>query len=118
MSKKYLHCDFCGFDKIIESDNIPAKIVLPPVQKTLPKLDSEQKFVAPTYFPKKILHKCSNCGRGVIEKSLPQPFQQLLKKIENQKEKTKQEEDRKKRIEDGKPLEKNKIFDEEKNNNS
>ena len=51
--------------------------------------------------------KCPKCGRGVVVKQLQEAYSSTIKKIKQKDEEEKFEEDRKKRIEDGKPLLKN-----------
>lgn len=118
MSKKYLYCNYCGFKKIIEDENDLSFVFSSAIQKTLPQLDENKKVINPIFTPQAKIYKCLQCGRGIVERKLIPPFEEAYKKLAIQQEKEKQEKDKKKREEDGKPLEKKFVFDEEKNNNS
>ena len=116
-NRSMLFCEICGFKKIIESqENIDFfEIKTTPVQTRLPTIDSitgvpininknDAKNKNTKLQSKK--YKCPKCGRAIKLRNIIKPFEDAIKKIEKENAKIQEEENRKKRIEDGKLPEK------------
>lgn len=73
MSLYIFYCDICNFKKITDGSDLAdfLEYVRSPIQKTLPKLDKDNKkrISATTYdLPKRF--KCPKCGRLIRPKKL------------------------------------------------
>ena len=104
-----IFCEPFSFKMIIEEDHLPEsffEIKTCPIPGGIPKLDEKigrAKKKPPTNQKKK--YKCPKCGRGVVVKELQGAYLKTIKQIEIKEEKIKTEEDRKKRLQDGLPME-------------
>lgn len=113
--KKLFFCEFCSFKMILEEENFSKELVeikTSSIQTNIPKLNEKTGKIE--IKPEKNQNKkfkCPRCGRGVAIKELQGAYKKTLKDIEEKSEKQKQEVDKKQRIEDGKPLEKNSDYD-------
>lgn len=114
-SKKIIFCEPCSFKMIIDEENISkelTQIKTSSIQGRIPELNlktnkTEHKPVKNQ--TKKV--KCPRCGRGVVVKDIQGAYEKTIKEREERTEQQKQELDKKQRIEDGKPLEKNLDYD-------
>lgn len=116
------YCEPCGFKKIVDVNEQPnlVEIKTSPIQGKIPILDPTTGKVINTWMldpktetvvnaqmklqPKK--YKCPNCGRGVKLRELIKPFADALSKRDEEATKRQLEEEKIKRLEDGKPPEK------------
>ena len=110
-NNKMIFCESCSFKIIIQDDMYLESftdIKTSPIPGGIPALDQD---TGKTKTKQQILQnkkvKCPKCGRGVVVKQLQEAYSSTIKKIKQKDEEEKFEEDRKKRIEDGKPLLKN-----------
>ena len=107
---RMIFCEPCSFKMILQDDNIPDSLVeikTSAVPGGIPSLDpTTGQIKTKPSSPQKKKIKCPKCGRGVVVKELQGAYSSTIDKIKQKIEKENIEEDRKKRIEDGKPLEK------------
>jgi hypothetical protein len=103
----FIFCEPCSFKKIVTGDkpgeglveiktaSVPggAPVLDPTTKKTKTKPDLKR--------PKKF--KCPQCGRGVTAKKLPDVYEKAYKAIDEERIKREQEEEKRKRLEDGQP---------------
>ncbi len=102
-----LYCEPCGFKQIIEVQTTPDlfEIKRTDLQSNIPKLEGDKTVNKPV-IPRSRMYKCPCCGRGVVVRGLLDAYVKTFAKIDEQSEKARQEEEKQKRIEDGKPHEK------------
>lgn len=117
--RKMLYCEPCSYKQIIEcEDEIDLfEIKSSDIQRNIPRLNPATK--RPEEKPKfkqAKRYKCPKCGRGIVLKDLQGSYAMTYKQIDQRLEKERIEEDRRKRIEDGKPPEKVKDDDIKSNN--
>lgn len=122
-NRNILFCEPCGFKKIIESDIDLAGLIeskTSPIQARLPIIDpainrvinnweidpDKKEAVNKQMKPQIKKYKCPQCGRLVKIRELLKPFSDAFRQVDERKAKIREEEDKKKRIEDGKPPEK------------
>lgn len=105
-----LFCEPCGYKSIFEPNQKLEGLVeikTSPIQTKIPQLDpSTQKTVETLFQNQAPKYKCPCCGRGVKLRELLKPFVDALTKIDEEKEQKKLEEEKQKRIADGKPQDK------------
>ncbi len=108
MSKPMLlFCEPCSYKQIIDDKADLTDMPTAPVQKHIPVLDPKTNKTVPSKFePQKRKVKCPKCGRGVYLKSLPPSYTSVIKKRADEEEAKRLIEERKKRIEDGLPIQK------------
>lgn len=108
--RQMMFCEPCGFKKIIDfNEQITDlfEVKTSPIQLKIPSLDPvSQKTVQSKFQPQAPRYKCPKCGRLVKVKELLPVYSKLFEQLEQQKVKQKQEEEMRKRLEDGKPVEK------------
>lgn len=104
----FLYCEPCSYKRIITAEEPNCddlvEIKSSPIPKAGPALDPEAKSIKtpkPAEQPKKV--KCPNCGRGVIVKKLPDVYANAFKAVDEETRKKQEAEEKKKRLEDGKP---------------
>ena len=110
-NKRYLiFCEPCSYKKIIES-NDPEDLVLikrSTIPASSPKLDpATKKTKVSKDKPNVKMCKCPRCGRGATIKSLPDVYKKTYKEIDDRKRKEQEIIEREKRLEDGKPHQRN-----------
>ena len=112
--RKILFCEPCGYKEIVEVEDIGDEYQeIPDVPGGSPTLDPvTKKVVTKKGIRREKKKKCPKCGRGVFLKNLPAAYTKTIKSIEKREEKEKQESERLKRLEDGKPMVREKEFDE------
>jgi hypothetical protein len=106
----FIYCEPCTYRQIITADKPEAEnlveIPTSPIPGGSPVLDPETKKAkekpAMTQ-PKKF--KCPQCGRGVRAIKLPDVYAKAYKEIDDQVRKKEEEAEKQKRLEDGKPYE-------------
>lgn len=107
---KMIFCEPCSFKMILPEGKIPDNLIqikTASIQSNIPNLDSKSGKIVNKKnkeLSKKV--KCPKCGRAVVVKELQNSYASTIKKIKEQEAKEKANEDRKKRIEDGKLLDK------------
>ena len=108
--RSMMFCEPCGFKKIIDVNEQVTNLTevkTSPIQLKIPSLDpATQKTVQSKFQPQAPRYKCPKCGRQVKVRELLPVFTKLFEQLEQQKVKQQQEEEMRKRIEDGKPAEK------------
>lgn len=113
IKRTMIFCEPCGFKKIIEPDEELNLTEIPtcPVPIDIPKLDplTNKAKTKPAKVRNK-KYKCPKCGRGVAVKELQAAYSSAFKKIDEEEEKARMALDKQKRIEDGKPIEKEPEF--------
>ena len=110
-TKRYLiFCEPCSYKRVLEDDN-PDDLILikrSSVPSGYPKIDPQSKKTkVPKAKENTRMSKCPRCGRGAIIKSLPEVYKNTYKAIDDRNREEQQALERKKRIEDGKPHERN-----------
>lgn len=105
----FIFCEPCSYKKILtvddpsETDLVEIKTVGTPGGS--PFIDPETKKVkAKPTVPRPKKFKCPKCGRGVAIKQLPEVYSKAYKAIDEDRKKRDEEFEKKKRIEDGKPI--------------
>ena len=110
-NKRYLlFCEPCSFKKIIETNNPDdlVSIKRSSVPSGSPKLDPATKKTKVSKAKENTkMCKCPRCGRGAIIKNLPEVYKKTYKEIDDSKRKEQEAIERKKRLEDGKPHQRN-----------
>jgi len=107
--KKLIFCDFCSFRKILNNaDDLKNFNIIKnaKIQSKLPDIKNK-KIVTKN---NKDMIKCPSCGRGILVKNLNGSHLETINKIKTKEQKEKEENEFRKRIEDGKPINK-KEFD-------
>jgi hypothetical protein len=108
---KMIFCEPCSFKMILDSDDMPDNLVeikTSPIPGGIPVFDAKSgKTKVKSNHKQNKKFKCPKCGRGVVIKELQAAYTNTIKQIDEKQEKEKLENDRKKRIEDGMPIEKN-----------
>lgn len=108
--RKMIFCEPCGFKAIYNNEASVDAIEVPlaKIQKNIPVLDPKtQKTIESQWQErKKTIFKCPSCGRAVKLRDILPPYAKEYEQIDKRKELERLEIDKKKRIEDGKPLEK------------
>jgi hypothetical protein len=116
-----IFCEVCNYKTIFTADESPAGLTVLPssnIQLAVPRYDKEQKkTIATAALERQPMAKCPKCGRGVRIKELSSTYSKAFEAIDQQMERKHLEEDRQKRIEDGKPLEKKHEHADEKKSN-
>jgi hypothetical protein len=109
IKKMMVFCEPCSFKMILENDQIPENLVeikTSMIPGGIPELDSKTgKTKLKPQNKQNKRYKCPKCGRGLVTKELQGAYLTTIKQIEQKAEIQKMEEDRKKRLEDGKPFE-------------
>ncbi len=112
---KMIFCEPCSFKMILDGDDMPDNLVeikTSPIPGGIPFIDAKSgKTKTKSNTKQSPKFKCPKCGRGVVVKELQSAYQNTIKQIKDREEKEKIESDRKKRIEDGTPIEKNTELD-------
>jgi hypothetical protein len=105
-----IFCEFCNYKRIIE---IGEKIADMPESKTsdiqikIPQLDPITGKTIPSKFvPQPKRYKCPKCGRAAKVRELIKPLADAFKLVDEAKIQRQLEEEKKKRLEDGKPPDK------------
>jgi len=115
MSKKqlvkrwFLFCEPCSYKQIITADKCESdtlvEIKTSPIPGGAPRLDPKtKKGKDRPSIQRNKKFKCPQCGRGVTAKSLPPVYVNAFKEVDELKRKEHDELEKKKRIEDGKPV--------------
>ena len=103
----FLFCEPCSHKQIIEEDLDKVdliKIKTVKIPGGAPVLDPKtKKAKAKPDHKRPEMFKCPKCGRGVVTKRLPDVYVKAYKKIDDDELKKKQEEEKTKRVLDGKP---------------
>lgn len=103
-----IYCEPCAFKKIFEPDesiNL-VEIKRSSVQLKGPKLNPASGTTNPAgSMTKTKMVKCPKCGRGVVVKELQSAYTKVYEEIDRREQKAREEADRIKRLEDGKPHE-------------
>jgi len=104
----FVFCEPCSYKQIITADepltDDLVEIKTSAVPRGGPVVDPESKKVknAPSINqPKRV--KCPSCGRGVVVKKLPDVYANAYKAVDEEARRQQEAEEKKKRIEDGKP---------------
>lgn len=104
-----IFCEPCAYKMIIQNEESMEDLVeikTSPIPGGIPEIDlktNKTKTKPQKKQAKKF--KCPKCGRGVVAKELQGAHAVAIKQQQNKLEAQKIEEDKRKRIEDGKPLE-------------
>jgi hypothetical protein len=86
-------CEICSYKQIVEGEEF--------------KVDLHQ---IKTTIKDQIKLKCPKCGRGITVRNLPGAYSSTIKEIEEKQKKEHAERERKKRIEDGTPVQRETEF--------
>jgi hypothetical protein len=111
-TKRYMiYCEPCTFKKILET-NKPEDMTMiqtSPIPGGAPELDPvTRKTVVKPNKPAPIKVKCPQCGRGVVLKELPEVYAKEYSAIDEKRDKERREKDKRQRIEDGRPIKREK----------
>jgi DNA-directed RNA polymerase subunit RPC12/RpoP len=127
IGRMMLACEPCGYRRVIEPKQIsvdkadprlakgqlkvdelaPTECKSSPVQLSLPTLDpTTNKTVASKFLPQPVRYKCPQCGRPVKLKTLMTPLAAAFTQRDDADTKKRLEEEKLKRQEDGKPVDK------------
>lgn len=104
--RKMIFCEPCAYKQIIDPKEEPDLVVIPtsPIQQGIPQLDQATgKTKLRPAKPQNKKYKCPKCGRGVVVKELLGAYSSLMKKLDDETERKKAEEDRLQRLKDGMP---------------
>lgn len=94
-----IYCDMCNWKKITDGTDLCdiVELKLSPIQKTLPKLDTETgKLVKGQTICQKKKFRCPKCGRAVLAKKITNPQQKIeeQREIEERMRKRREQEDK------------------------
>lgn len=110
VKRQMIYCEPCGYKQIIEPKENPEDLTVIPttkIQGHIPQIDpATQKAVQKPFLERPKMYKCPCCGRGVRLKELLLPYAKALDDLDRKREIERLENDKLKRIEDGKPHEK------------
>ena len=103
---KILFCEPCAYKEIIKIEDIGEDFEsVPDVPGGAPRLDPvTKKAVVQKATKRNKKKKCPKCGRGVFLKELPKAYDKAIQLEIEKEEKEHILSEKKKRIEDGKPL--------------
>lgn len=90
-----LYCEPCNYKEIVDESKLSNFIEIPtvPLCTGVPLYDEKQKrTIVPELKKQSKRVKCPQCGRGVVLKSLPEPYKKELKSKEEAAEAAKREE--------------------------
>jgi DNA-directed RNA polymerase subunit RPC12/RpoP len=107
-SKKYMvFCEPCSYKAIIDKDESDlVEIKTSPIPGGIPELDAKTgKTKNKPQKTQSKKFKCPKCGRGIVIKELQGAHANAIKQRDAKIEAQKIEDDRKQRLQDGKPFE-------------
>lgn len=125
--RQMLFCEPCGYKRIIELEEIvivPPKDMIASAQPTVPKLAAVEnktsaiqlklptldpvtgKTIPSKFQPQAKRYKCPCCGRAAKMRELLKPFADALVARDESARKQKEEEEKMRRLQDGRPPEK------------
>lgn len=88
-----IFCEICSYKQIVEGEKF---------ETSLPQIKTTVKD--------QIKLKCPKCGRGITVRNIPGAYSNIIKEIEDKKRKEHAELEKKKRIEDGTPVQRETEF--------
>jgi DNA-directed RNA polymerase subunit RPC12/RpoP len=111
-TKRYMtYCEPCGFKRILETNKPEDMITIQTsaIPGGVPQLDpTTNKTILKESKPGPIKVKCPKCGRGVVLKELPEVYAKQYTAIDERKAKERRAADKQQRIQDGKPIKREK----------
>lgn len=106
--KRYMvFCEPCTYRQIIEAAEPQelTTIKTSAIPGGSPQLDpATKKAVAPPAKPRQQKVKCPKCGRGIVVRDLPEVYAKEYTAIDERRQQERRAADVQKRIEDGKPI--------------
>lgn len=109
-TRRMIFCEICSYKRIIEpNENITdlAENKTSKIQVKIPQLDPVTgKTIKGTFVAQPKRYKCPKCGRSAKVRELLKPYADALKAVDETILAQQREEEKKKRLEDGRPEEK------------
>lgn len=109
LKRTMIFCEPCSFKMILEKGCLPESLVeikTSPIPGGIPQLDPKTgRAKQKPHTNQNKRYKCPKCGRGVVVKELQGAYSTTINQIEMKAQLQKHEEDRRQRIQDGKPPE-------------